>query len=221
MEKEYWQARWENKRTEFDQSQPNPFLVQFFKQLALQSGSNVFVPLCGKSVDMLWLANQGYQIIGVELHLQACHEFFQQNNLPFSEEKTNNFTILKSDHITLIAGDFFEVDKNLLGKIDAIYDRAALVALPQEMRSKYVNHLKQLVSVNTEIFLVTAGYNQSEMQGPPFSVDEAEVEQLFNNGFSLTRLHREEATAIPPHLKAKGLTGSHHLVFQLRPTVSL
>lgn len=164
---------------------------------------------------MLWLANQGYQIIGVELHLQACHEFFQQNNLLFSEEKSNNFTILKSDHITLIAGDFFEVDKQLLGKIDAIYDRAALVALPQEMRSKYVNHLKQLISVNTEIFLVTAGYNQSEMQGPPFSVDEAEVEQLFKSGFSLTQLHREEATAIPAHLKAKGLTGSHHLVYRL------
>lgn len=221
MDKEYWQARWENKRTEFDQSQPNPFLVQFFKKLALQSGSKVFVPLCGKSVDMLWLANQGYQVIGVELHLQACHEFFQQNNLSFAEEKSNNFTILKSDYITLIAGDFFEVDKNLLGKIDAIYDRAALVALPQAMRSKYVHQLKQLISAKTEIFLVTAEYNQNEMQGPPFSVDEAEIEQLFKKGFSLTRLHREEATAIPAHLKAKGLTSSHHLVFQLHPTVSL
>lgn len=215
MEKEYWQARWNNKHIEFDQAVPNPFLVKFIDKLNLKAGSRIFVPLCGKSIDMFWLAQKGYQVIGIELHLEACHAFFQQNNLEYSEEKNPNFTILKSNNITLISGDFFELNKNLIGNIDAIYDRAALVALPQEMRIKYVNHLKQLMSPNTEILLITAGYNQNEMQGPPFSVDEAEVDKLFKQNLKITHLHHEEVKEIPPHLKAKGLTGSHHLVFML------
>lgn len=107
---------------------------------------------------MFWLAQEGYHVIGIELHLQTCHEFFQQVNIEYSEVQQDNFTILKAENITLISGDFFDLTNSLLGKIDAIYDRAALVALPQDMRIKYVEHLKQLMSTHTQMLLITAGY---------------------------------------------------------------
>lgn len=215
MEKDYWQSRWQNRSIEFDQKEPNLFLKEFFNDLKLKPHSTVFVPMCGKSVDMLWLMRQGYNLLGIELNLVACREFFEQNKLHYKESEKDNFHILTSENITLYSGDFFNFNKAMLGEIAAVYDRAALVALPETMRKQYVEHLKGMLTADVPVFLITAAYNQNEMNGPPFSVDKNEVEAHYGHDFKITQLHDEIAKELPPHLKAKGLKTYQHFVFIL------
>lgn len=215
MDKEYWFDRWQNNEIAFNQQKPNPFLLQYLKTLNLKPGSNIFVPLCGKSIDMLWLCEQGYKVIGVELSVQACIEFYEENNLTFQKNTKKQFTALTGENITLLAGDFFELDKELIEPIDAVYDRAALVALPSEARARYAAHISKLSEDNTQILLITASYNQAEMQGPPFSVDEDEVKMLYGKNFVIDELYNEQTNEIPDHLRAKGLTRSCQWVFRL------
>lgn len=215
MEKEYWFDRWQNNEIGFNQQQPNPFLLQYLKALNLKPGSNILVPLCGKSIDMLWLVEQEYKVFGVELSLQACIDFYEENNLTFQKNTKKQFTVLTAENITLLSGDFFELNKDFIAPIDAVYDRAALVALPPETRSRYAAHISKLSENNTQILLITASYNQSEMQGPPFSVDKNEVKMLYGQNFIIHELHSEKTKEIPEHLRAKGLTKSSELVFHL------
>jgi thiopurine S-methyltransferase len=212
MNKEYWFARWQNNEIGFNQLQPNPFLLQFFPHLNLKLGSKIFVPLCGKSIDMFWLARQGYQIIGVELNLQACRDFFTENEINYKEEKIGQYTVLKSEDITLLSGNFFDLNKEMLGRIDAIYDRAALEALPFEIRPLYAQMLIKLKEEQTPMLLITASYDQSEMQGPPFSVDEKEITNIYGKHFHIERLLSEPIKVIADHLKAKGLKKAQRLV---------
>jgi thiopurine S-methyltransferase len=215
MDKEYWFDRWQNNEIAFNQQKPNPFLLQYLKALNLKPGSNIFVPLCGKSIDMLWLREQGYKVIGVELSVQACIEFYEENNLAFQRNTKKQFTALTGENITLLAGDFFELNKELIEPIDAVYDRAALVALPSEARTRYAAHISKLSEEYTQILLITASYNQTEMQGPPFSVDEDEVKILYGKNFVIYELYNEQTNEIPDHLRAKGLTKSRQWVFRL------
>jgi len=216
MEKKYWDTKWQNKDTGWDQQKPNPFLLKYFNNLNLKTGATIFVPLCGKSIDMLWLTEQGYQVIGVELNLQACELFFTENNIPYQTNQLEKFNVLSSDKITLLSGDFFDLDKNILGQIDAIYDRAALIALPVEIRQVYAQKITNLVAPHTQILLITPCYNQQEMQGPPFSVNEDEVQDLFGKNFNVLQLYHQVAENIPAHLQARGLTHASDLVFQIR-----
>lgn len=205
MHKEYWQQRWQCNEIGFNQSQPNPLMQRYFPKLALKPGDCVFVPLCGKSIDMIWLAGQGYQVIGVELSGQACKAFFHENKIRFKVTEMNGFAVYKSDEITLFAGDFFKFDKHLFDKIDAVYDRAALIALPPEPRKLYSEQLAKLLEPDTKILLITTSYDQREMQGPPFSVNEIEVNELFKTNFGVTHVYSKSVKDIPEHLKAKGL----------------
>jgi thiopurine S-methyltransferase len=215
MEKKYWFERWQNNEIGFNQQQPNPFLLQYLKALNLKPGSNILVPLCGKSIDMLWLVEQEYKVFGVELSLQACIDFYEENNLTFQKNTKKQFTVLTAENITLLSGDFFELNKEFIAPIDAVYDRAALVALPPETRSRYAAHISKLSENNTQILLITGSYNQAEMQGPPFSVDKDEVKMLYGQNFIIHELHSDQTKEIPQHLRAKGLTKSREWVFHL------
>lgn len=220
MEQEFWHQMWQSNEIGFNQSQPNQLMQRYFLSLNLKPGDRVLVPLCGKSIDMLWLAGQGYKVIGIELSQQACKAFFQENKIATKVTETGDFVVYSSDEITLFAGDFFKLDKNTLGPVDAVYDRAALIALPSELRQEYSAHLGQLVDRETKIFLITTSYNQIEMQGPPFSVDENEVNMLFSADFNIKQLYSKPLSDIPAHLHERGLLQASEHAYYLTDNAS-
>ncbi|MDP1603987.1 MAG: thiopurine S-methyltransferase [Legionella sp.] len=202
MNNEYWHQKWQAKEIGFNQSQPNKLMQRYFSSLELKSGSRVFVPLCGQSIDMLWLASQGYHVVGVELSQVACCAFFKEHKIPVTIVEMNDFISYESDDITIYAGDFFKLDRKIPGKIDAVYDRAALVALPEATRKAYSKHLIKLMPRATAMFLITTSYNQNEMQGPPFSVDEMAVNELYSAHFVINQLYSKQFD-VPSHLRLK------------------
>lgn len=215
MDKEFWHQKWQSNEIGFNQPQPNRLMQRYFATLNLKSGDRVFVPLCGKSIDMLWLAGQGYKVIGIELSAVACIAFFKENKISVKITQSGEFVVYTSDVITLISGDFFKLDQSLLGKIDAVYDRAALIALPGELRRLYAAHLTKLIGTETNVLLITTTYDQTEMQGPPFSVDEKEVNALFSQNFNIKQLYGKPFSEIPVHLSAKGLLQATEQVYSL------
>lgn len=212
MNKEYWHQRWQSKEIGFNQLQPNKLMQRYFPSLKLKPGCRIFVPLCGQSLDMLWLAEQEYQVIAVELSQLACTAFFKENNIPFTITKLSDFVVYTSQAITIFCGDFFKINRSILGKIDAVYDRAALIALPKEVRKSYSEHLIELAV--PMIFLITTVYKQNEMKGPPFSVDEDEVNAVYNAHFHINQLYSKQFN-VPEHLQAKGLTKAIEQAYHL------
>lgn len=213
MEAEFWQDRWDTQNIGFNQAQTNGLLTTYFKNFDSKPGDHVLVPLCGKSVDMLWLLEQGLTVTGVELSAEACRAFFDENKLQYEESQQECFTVFSGDNITLYAGDFFKFQNTKA--IDLIYDRAALIALPDEMRTQYANHLTTLSNTNTQMLLITASYDQSKMPGPPFSISDQMVEALYTHNWDINTLHSKANNNIPPHLQAKGLDLTNDYVFQL------
>ena len=215
MEKAFWQQKWESNEIGFNQQQPNELLLRYFRTLNLRQQSRVFVPLCGKSIDMLWLVNQGYKVIGVELSQIACDAFFNENKIPVEITQSDKFTVYQSERLTLLSGDLFDLNKETLGKVDAVFDRAALIALPAELRQRYATFLMNLIEPGTPMLLITNTYDQNEMNGPPFSVDERDVFSLYGDRFNIKQLYNQPAESIPPHLRAKGLTNVSEEVYYL------
>lgn len=215
MNQKFWRDLWQNNEIGFNQQQPHNFLTKYFSHLKLKKSDRIFVPLCGKSIDMIWLVEQGYKVIGIELSLIACKTFFNDNHISYHVTQDNGFTIFRSKDITLLCGDFFKLSKERLGQVEAVYDRAALIALPQDLRKLYVNHLMQLIEPATLIFLITMQYNQTEMTGPPFSVEQEEISSLYE-GYNIQHLTDKEIQKIPHHLKERGLKNTLEQLYSLR-----
>lgn len=215
MTETYWHEKWKSNQIGFHQSKFNPLMTEYFPSLTLKEGDVVFVPLCGKSLDMVWLADQGFKVIGVELCDMACRDFFQENNIAVEVSTTDHFTVYKSENITLYAGDFFEFGKQQIHRIDAVYDRAALIALPADLRQQYASHLIELLSPKAKILLIVMSYHQSEMTGPPFSVDKNEVTKLYGSRFTIKPLYEKHVTKISEHLRVKGLSAATDQVYAL------
>ena len=174
MEVDFWHDRWEKNLTGFHLDEVNPHLRENWAALNLKSGSRVFVPLCGKSLDLLWLADQGYEVVGIELSPLAVKAFFSENGLEAKLTHIDGLEYWQSDNISLFCGDFFSLTTEILGTIDAVYDRASLIALPPAMRKDYAAKLTELAQTAPKL-LVTLEYDQSKMDGPPFSVSQEEV----------------------------------------------
>jgi len=190
MDPNFWHSRWENDQIGFHTKQANPLLVDFFAKLSIDKGSRVFVPLCGKTLDMHWLLNQGYHVIGAELSKKAIDQLFDELGI-----KPKISTIDKLDHysaegIDIYVGDIFHLKGDMIGKIDAIYDRAALVALPLEMRKSYTNHLMKITNKAQQL-LICFEYDQALMDGPPFSISEDEVKMHYEKYYSLQQLTKK------------------------------
>lgn len=215
MNKEFWMEKWTNNDIGFNQSVSNSILQHYLSKLSLRPHSHIFVPLCGKSIDMLWLKQQGYRVIGVELSEKACLQFFRENEIPFELTQIEDFLVYTSDAITLFSGDFFNITPAVIGPIDAIYDRAALIALPPELREQYALKMIDLAMPSTSMLLITIRYQQVDMQGPPFSIDEQDVHFLYGKNFSVQLLCKELTTNIPAHLCEAGLKEAYQLGFRL------
>lgn len=173
MEPAFWHSRWAERRLAFHEGQPNAHLVEHLGVLGQRK--RVFVPLCGKTEDLAFLAAQGHQVVGVELVETAVREFFDEHQAAPTISLIGPFTRYAAGDITLFVGDFFASTRELLGPIDALYDRAALIALPASMRKKYVSHLRELMPLGAPGLVITVEYVQQLMDGPPFCVPEEEL----------------------------------------------
>jgi thiopurine S-methyltransferase len=205
MEPEFWHQRWESNQIGFHEGQVNAYLARHYAHLGLAPGQTVFVPLCGKSVDLRWLADQGAHVLGVELSPIAVKSFFDEQGLTPRTHKDGAFTVWESGPIRLLCGDYFALTPGRLAGVHAVYDRAALIALPPERRADYIAHLDRLVPGACRILLVTLEYPQEQMQGPPFSVAEREVHTRFA-GARIERLGAQDVLADNPRFREKGLT---------------
>ncbi len=193
MRNNYWLERWKNNQIDFHLSGVNPLLECYWPQLNIAQQSNVFVPLCGKSVDLLWLANKGYHVIGIELSQIACEAFFLENKLSFSTKVTGEFTLFYNERITLYCGDFFALTAEMLPPLAAIYDRAALIALPDELRQRYANHLNQFMNNHCQMLLIVFDFPKDMVSGPPYPVSFEEVNQLYKQPVNqLARIQTHE-----------------------------
>jgi thiopurine S-methyltransferase len=215
MEAEFWHERWQKGETGFHQPEYNTHMQAFIEVLALRRAARILVPLCGKSLDMLWLSEQGYRITGIEISEIAVSDFFAENQLEHRITQTGNALLYAADGIEIYCGDFFEIQKADLAEIDAVYDRAALIALPPTMRPGYVRHLTGLLASGTQTLLVSLDYPQHEMKGPPFSVTSREVVALYGGSHSVEQLHAEDCLAREPRFREKGLTRLEENVFLL------
>jgi thiopurine S-methyltransferase len=183
--------------------------------LNIAPGSRVFVPLCGKSKDMLWLLAQGYEVIGVELSLLAVQAFFAENELPATTSRRGKLSISEADGLRIYCGDFFDLSAKDLAGVNAVYDRASLVALPPEMRAAYAAHMQHLLEPGTKTLLVAFDYPQHEMQGPPFSVQAPEVQALYRSWCDFELLYTEDILDREPQFRDKGVSRMQEQVYVL------
>lgn len=187
MEEKFWQDRWENGQIGFHENEPNAFLIRHFDALGLAPRSHVFVPLCGKANDIDWLLERGYRVTGIEFNQSAIEEIFQRLSLTPEVAHASGLTRYSSGQLTIWCGDFFLLQEQDLGSVDAVYDRAALVALPDSIRSQYAERLPDLAKGATQL-LVSYDYDQKQMAGPPFSVPEQSVRRLYSNRYEIELL---------------------------------
>ena len=179
MEPNFWLDRWAKNEIGFHQAKINPYLQKFWPSIAVPKGATVFVPLCGKSMDMHWLREQGYRVLGVELARSAVKDFFDALKLSATVSQRGRFECWEADGYTLLCGDFFDLTASDLANVAAVFDRAALIALPPAVRERYVRKLRDILPAGAATLLVTLTYTQQERNGPPFSVDEQEVRKLY------------------------------------------
>ena len=217
MEKEYWLERWKQGDIGFHQSTVNPYLREYWQKLHLAPGSKVFMPLCGKSRDMLWLREQGYGVLGVEFSGLAAEEFFIESGYTPQRTASDKFIHLEANGMRILCGDFFDLCKNDLAKISAVYDRAALIALPPEMRKRYVHHLLNILPPNAQILLITLEYPDAEMSGPPFSVSIDEIVALYQLHADIRLLTQQDVLAQNPRFQERGLSRLQQNIFLLKP----
>ncbi|MGD8526157.1 MAG: thiopurine S-methyltransferase [Thioalkalispiraceae bacterium] len=217
MEAAYWHNRWENDLVGFHLDDVNPYLQKYWPVLDIQPGQQVLVPLCGKSLDMLWLAGQGYQVMGVEISPVAVERFFDDNGLVPEKSRDGDFEVWQSGDIRIYCGDFFALSSEMVCDIDAVYDRASLVALPRDMRQQYADHIQQLFSKGVPTLLVSLNYDQNCMQGPPFAVSEDEVQDLYRFRFQHRKLCSCDVLANNDRFREKGLRELLESVYLLTP----
>ncbi|WP_419811268.1 thiopurine S-methyltransferase [Bacterioplanoides sp.] len=220
MRSEFWHERWENQQTGFHLPEVNPVLIRYWPDMKLTPGQRVMVPLCGKTLDIIWLLQQGYAVVGIELSEIALDELADTitNTLKLEIHKTRNGdrVLYRADNLLLIAGDFFALSSQDIGPVDAVYDRAALIALPEPMRADYVPHLLALTQQAKQL-LVGLSYPQDEMSGPPFSVRPQQVQQYYQDVYQISVKEQQDILEQEPRFKARGLTSFVQDVYLLTP----
>jgi thiopurine S-methyltransferase len=191
-----WLQMWRDNRTEdFHQTAVNPLLTQYWHSQKLKKGSRILVPFCGKSLDMLWLAEQGHRVIGIELSPIAVKAFFNENHLKVKKKRYGNFTCWQSGEIVIWCGDFFSLQKHRLGRIDSVFDRAALTALPETVRGQYVTQLRTLIEVDVGIFLLTIEDVAKDSEQHASHID-SEITTLYGEHFEIKLTHAQRLNTV-------------------------
>ena len=215
-----WLRMWRKDQTDFHQHSVNPLLTRFWVSQSLPRPGRIFVPLCGKSLDLIWLAAQGNEVIGVELSPVAIKSFFRENGLAARKNKRGRFTVWESGRIRILGGDFFQLTPAELGDIDIVYDRAALTALPEDLRAPYVAHLRAIVPSTCSIFLLTlADQDPADDVLSPVPEDDIddEIRSLYAPHFDIDMAHREAGLEADAEHPSAAPVAVEHTVYRLTP----
>ncbi|HMT92131.1 thiopurine S-methyltransferase [uncultured Thiothrix sp.] len=216
MRARFWHERWQQNQIGFHQDEINPYLQTYWPKLKLATGRGVFVPLCGKSSDMLWLRSQGYPVLGVELSPIAVKDFFAEHGLEPEVTQQGAFELWEVEGLKILLGDFFQLTTTDLAECEAIYDRASLIALPPDMREQYAGHLQQIATGKPNL-LITLEYDQTITGGPPFSVTPAEVQSYYAAQYYIELLARVDISHTQHGIMAKGAKELYEGVYLLKP----
>ena len=218
MESGFWLERWQRGEIGFHRHQVHPLLQAYLPQLALQEGAHVFVPLCGKSLDIGYLLEQELAVTGVELSELAVRELFDVLSLSPDVTDWRAGRCWRGGQLTIFQGDYFALRAADIGAVDAVYDRAALVAMPDELRHDYAGHLLEITYAAPQL-LVSFEYRQAQMAGPPFSVATPELMQLYGDCLELRELARTDIIAAEPRFRDRGLEQLDEVAWHLVPVV--
>ncbi len=214
MEPSFWHNRWQTNQTGWHERAVNPLLITHFPSLNLPPGARVFVPLCGKSLDLRWFLSQGYAVAGAELSEIAVTQLFAELGIEPRISEVGQHKLFRGEKIDIYVGNLVDLSCEILGPVDAVYDRAALVALPEAMRVPYAAHLKNLTALAPQL-VIGYEYDQTVVPGPPFSITADELHRHYRDGYTLTPLARVD---VPGGLKGKCPATEHVWRLETRPT---
>jgi len=210
-----WLQLWRDRQTDFHQTSVNPLLSRFWPSLDLASKSRILVPLCGKSLDMLWLAEQGHEVVGIELSPLAVKAFFKENRLKPTKKRIGDFTCWQHGNIRILCGDYFALTTEQIGPIDTVYDRAALTALPEDIRPLYVAKLREIIPCSANIFLLTIEDADAEMTlKQALGVDD-ELKALYAQGYNIELTHVESVYETDPQSPTRQPRRAEYKVYTL------
>ncbi|GIU23632.1 thiopurine S-methyltransferase [Shewanella sp. MBTL60-007] len=215
MQPSFWHEKWDAQQIGFHLSAVNPLLVKYWPQLELDANAQVFVPLCGKSLDMCFLAELGHDVLGCELNELAVQQFYQENSLKVAVSTIAQHQRFHTEQVTIYQGDIFSLDAAEMTATMAFYDRAALIAWPEEMRLAYANQLANLIPANSVGLLITLDYPQAELNGPPFAVSDDWVQANLADDFEIERLACEDVLSENPRFVKKQVSWLTESVYKL------
>ncbi len=216
MEAKFWLERWVNRQIGWHQADFNPWLVKYWPTFGLPEGASVFVPLCGKSLDMLWLKAAGHRVFGVELSELAIEEFFGEAKIGFEIiANLHELPRYRGDVFNIYCGDYLEISTPQVGLPLGTYDRGGLVALPPEQRAIYADHLQRVMPDGGQMLLLTFEYDQDQVGGPPFNVPQAEVQALYGDRCRVELLETGTTDVVPPHFTEAGVTSALEGVYHI------
>jgi thiopurine S-methyltransferase len=215
LQPEFWHQRWRIGQIGFHQSAVDRHLKQHWPDLGLAANSRVLVPLCGKTLDLMWLRDRGHSVAGVELSAVAVESFCMEQGVTAKRRTLDHFDVYEAPQIQLYRGDFFRITPELLGLFAAVYDRASLISWTPELRSAYVAHITALSKPGTLTLLIAMEYPQAQMQGPPFSVSAEDVDRLYSSSHAIQQLSRQDILANEPRLRSRGLTQLQEVCYRL------
>ncbi|WP_135080358.1 thiopurine S-methyltransferase [Terasakiella sp. SH-1] len=199
MEADFWHECWEKNQIGFHEKEFNSTLVHYFEELPIGQDARIFVPLCGKTRDIHWLLSRGFHVFGAELSEIAIIDLFKDLNITPKIIESGAMKQYQGDHIDIFVGDFFKLEPQQIGKIDAVYDRGAFVALPDDMRQNYSTHLMAITQKAPQLLLALE-YDISLYQGPPFHISQEEIEHHYGKNYNLAlknTVHLPDALRIP------------------------
>jgi thiopurine S-methyltransferase len=217
MDPTFWRERWQNEEIGFHQPEAHDMLQRHWPRTQLGAGAQVFVPLCGKSLDMVWLAEQGHRIVGAELSEIAIDAFFAERGLEPEVRTVGSLVVKSAGAYELWCGDIFAMTPDALAGVGAVYDRAALVAFPPELQVRYAAKLKELLPAAAPILLVALDYAQEKMAGPPFAVPRARVDRFFSGRYDIAELESRDALDSNPRFRQRGLSALEETAYLLSP----
>ena len=218
MQPEFWHDRWDRNQIGFHLSEANPYLRRLWPSLQLAQGTRVLVPLCGKSLDLSWLAAQGFEVLGVELTQTAVEQFFSEQQVVPHIRQQGAFTVFEAGPVTILCGDVFKLSAAEVAGCSAFYDRAAMIALPPEMRADYARLLTRILPQGCQGLLITLDYDQSQMNGPPFSVPDAEVQDLMASAWTLRVIEQPDVLDQEWKFLKGGVTQLVERVYEVKKT---
>lgn len=215
MQPEFWHKKWASNQIGFHLPDVNPYLQRFWPDLNLAAHARVLVPLCGKSLDLLWLAGRGHRVLGIELSEKAVEDFFSEQQLQPQISEHGVFKVYSAGTIELWCGDVFALSAEDVADCSALYDRAAVIALPAPMRERYAEHLQNILPAGLKGLLITLDYDQSQISGPPFSVDDAQVQHMFGGAWQMQVLESQDVLSDSGKFVQAGATRLEERVYRI------